>query len=184
VGGAENYRDDYDQFPPETLGRNMAGWPGEKWIDIRNAEVVRIIKDRIKMCADKGYDAIEPDLDTSYVEPTGFPLTKADEVSYMKDLTSYAHSLGIAMWGKNPDSAGADFAAEMVDTFDAVLTEECNQYNTCGALAPYTKAGKLVFNAEYAIDTNRFCDNDNNKQGWMGTRFTVDLNGGRREPCR
>lgn len=184
VGGAENYRDDYDQFPPETLGKNMAGWPGEKWIDIRSPEVVAIIKDRIKMCSDKGYDAVEPDLDTSYVEPTGFPLTKADEIAYMKDLANYAHSLNIAMWGKNPDSTGDSFSADMVDVFDAVLTEECNQYNTCGLLGPYTKAGKLVFNAEYAIATNRFCDNDNGKQGWMGTRFAVDLNGSRREPCR
>jgi hypothetical protein len=184
VGGAENYRDDYDQFPPETLGRNMAGWPGEKWIDIRHPEVVRIIKDRIKMCADKGYDAIEPDLDTSYVEPTGFDLTKADEISYMKDLANYAHSLGIAMWGKNPDSTGDSFSSDMVDVFDAVLTEECGQYNTCGLLKPFTQAGKLVFEAEYAIGTDRFCPNANDKTGWMGTRFSVDLNGSKREPCR
>lgn len=184
VGGAENYRDDYNDFPPEALGKNMAGWPGEKWLDIRHPEVPPIIKKRIKMCADKGFDAIEPDLDTSYVEPTGFDLKKADEIAYMKDLAEYAHSLGLAMWGKNPDSTGDSFSQDMVDTFDAVLTEECGQYNTCGLLKPYTAAGKLVFEAEYAIGTDRFCPAANEKAGWMGTRFNVDLNGGKREPCK
>ena len=76
VGAAENYRSDYSQFPAAALGKVMPGYSSEKYVDIRNAQVVSIIKARIAMCANKGFDAIEPDIDESYGSSTGFPLPK------------------------------------------------------------------------------------------------------------
>jgi hypothetical protein len=178
VGAAESYRPDYEQFPAVVLGRTMSGYPAEKYIDIRNPIVVQIIKNRILMCAQKGFDAIEPDIDESYVDRTGFPLTKEIEEAYMKDLTAYAHSLNVAMWGKNPDDTGDSYAQDMRGTFDAVLTEQCNQYDTCGALVGYA----AVFNAEYSMPLSEFCPSDSRRYTWNGVQFPPALSGGRK-PC-
>ena len=79
----------------------------------------------------------------------------------MTNLANYAHSLGVAMWGKNPDDTGDSYAQDMVNVFDAVLTEECNSYGTCGLLSGY----KAVFNAEYKLATSGFCSADNGRSG-------------------
>jgi hypothetical protein len=181
VGAAENSRPDYNKFPAAALGDVMPGYPAERYIDIRNPVVVSIIKARIEMCASKGFDAIEPDIDESYGVTTGFPLTQRDEEAYMIGLASYAHSLGVAMWGKDLDDTGDSYAADMLNVFDAVLTEQCNQYQTCSLLDAYTGV-KPVFNAEYP-GGGSFCTADNARVGWLGTLFPVDLTGGR-TPCK
>jgi len=178
VGAAENYRPDYDKFPPSALGRSMPGYSAERYIDIRDPTVVQIIKARIAMCAQKGFDAIEPDIDESYASRTGFPLTKAIEEAYMTDLAAYAHGLGVAMWGKNPDDTGDSYAQDMKGVFDAVLTEQCNQFSSCDALTGYA----AVFNAEYSTSLSVFCPKDAKRPGWNGVKFATSL-AGARSPC-
>src|SRR2546423_7398397 len=34
AGTWERWRDDADRFPQRLLGRAVAGWPGERWLDI------------------------------------------------------------------------------------------------------------------------------------------------------
>ena len=55
----------------------------------------------------------------------------------MTTLTDYAHSLGLAMFGKNPDDTGDSYAADMLDVFDGVITEQCNEHSTCSLLDGY-----------------------------------------------
>jgi hypothetical protein len=182
VGAAESYRPDYSQFPAAALGNAMPGYSSERYVDIRNSTVIAIIKNRIQMCASKGFDAIEPDIDESYTANTGFPLTKAIEEAYMTTLANYAHSLGLAMFGKNPDDTGDSYAADMVNVFDAVLTEQCNQYGTCSLLNAYT-GKKAVFNAEYSNSLSAFCPPDTSRAGWNGAQFPTSLSGAR-SPCK
>lgn len=182
VGAGENYRPDYSQFPATALGRRVTGYPSERYVDIRNPTVVQIIKARIQMCANKGFDAIEPDVDDSYAVATGFPLTKTIEEAYMTDLAAYAHSLGVAMFGKNPDDTGDSYASDMYNAFDGIITEQCNQYRMCRLLNSYT-GKKAVFNGEYMKDMSKFCPADAARPGWNGTKFPVSLAGGRK-PCK
>jgi hypothetical protein len=58
---AENWRDDYKEFERKDLGRELPDWPGEKYLDIRRANVFEVIKKRIDLAASKGCNAIEPD---------------------------------------------------------------------------------------------------------------------------
>src|SRR5277367_3277599 len=61
VGTAEDFRPDYGKFPKSVLGRSN-GWPGEKWLDIRQLSVLEpIMTARFQMCHEKGFDAVEPD---------------------------------------------------------------------------------------------------------------------------
>jgi hypothetical protein len=182
VGAAENYRPDYSEFPAAALGNVMPGYSDERYLDIRNATVVSIIEARLSMCASKGFDAVETDIDESYGSDTGFPLTQADEESYMTTLANFMHSEKLGWWIKDPDDTGDSYAADMYPLADAVLTEQCNQYDTCGLLKDYV-GHKAVFNAEYAPETtSEFCPSDD-AQGFNGALFPVDLTGAR-SPCQ
>jgi hypothetical protein len=138
-----------------------------------------------QQCADKGFDAVETDLDETYSGSdgsTGFDLTKAAEEQYVTTLADYMHSLGLGWIIKNPDDTADSFAADMEPLADGVLTEQCNQYSTCIYLASY-EGHKAIFNAEYAPETTaEFCTADN-ALGLNGGVFPVALSGGR-SPCQ
>ncbi|KAJ0127998.1 hypothetical protein HZ326_28907 [Fusarium oxysporum f. sp. albedinis] len=61
AGSYEDWRDDEYQFEEAHLGKELEGWPGERWVDVRNRTVRDIMKKRIEDAAKKGCDAIDPD---------------------------------------------------------------------------------------------------------------------------
>jgi hypothetical protein len=172
----------YEQFAQAgVLGAKVPGWP-EHYLDIRSPATVAIVESMIEQqCADKGFDAVETDIDEEYASPNGFGLTESDEVSYMTTLADFMHSLGLGWWIKNPDDTGDGYAAFMEPLADAVLTEQCNQYDTCGALSTYVGV-KAIFNAEYSIKRSQFCSFDD-FLGINGAVFNLNLTGVRK-PCQ
>jgi hypothetical protein len=185
VGAAESYRPDYGRFPKPALGRPVPGYPGERYLNIGDPAVTAIIRARIAMCARKGFDAIEPDIDDSYADRTGFRITEAGNIAYDAGLAGYAHSLGLA-WGlKNGDSPG--FAAAMLPHVDFALDEQCFQYRTCGAFYPsFPAAHKAVLEVEYADQggpaPRRYCP-EAVRDGFDSVEFDSALDGRVRVPC-
>lgn len=178
VGTAENFRPDYYSFPQTVLGRTN-GWPGERWLDIRATEVVEpIMAARFRMCAEKGFDAVEPDNIEAFSNNSGFPITATQQLGYNLWVAEAVHGLGMAVLQKND----GEQAQAMEPSFDGVLTEQCNQYSECGDFEPYLAAGKPVINAEYKLKTKRFCASDA-AAGIVGARFNLALNGKRFQPC-
>jgi hypothetical protein len=55
----ENFRDDTNQFPNSALGKNQDGWPGERYVDVKNQQVRNIWLARIQKAKSKKCDAIE-----------------------------------------------------------------------------------------------------------------------------
>jgi len=57
-----------------------------------------------------------------------------------------------------PEQAIAKIVEGRLNSYfkDAVLTEQCNQYSTCGLLSSYV-GHKAVFNAEYHLKPSAFC---------------------------
>jgi len=172
------------------LGKKMSGYP-EYYLNITAPSTVSIIESMIKQqCAAKGFDAVEPDIDDSYTDNTGFGTTEAQNETYDKTLAAYAHGLGLA-WGQKNGDNDAAFAKALEPSTDFLLTEECNYYKTCTIVTPpYVNAGKLVLNVEYtndwgsngSKDLQSFCPSDISK-GIDGTLFTASLAGWRR-PCQ
>jgi len=168
----------------------MSGYP-EYYVNINSASTVSIIESMIKQqCAAKGFDAVEPDIDDSYTDKTGFKISEAQNIAYDQKLGAYAHSLGLA-WGQKNGDNDAAFSRALEPTTDFLLTEECNFYKTCGIVTPpYVKAHKLVLNAEYTNDwgsngtkdLGKFCPADI-KGGINGVLFNATLSGWRR-PCQ
>ncbi len=171
----------YDQLRRAgVMGGKVPGYP-ERYLDIRSAATVTIIESMIEQqCVAKGFDAVETDIDEEYDDPSGFPLTRADEEQYMTTLAGFMHGHGLGWWIKNPDDTGDGYATDMEPLADAVLTEQCNQYQTCGYLSAYF-GHKAVFNAEYRLKPEKFCSADE-FLGMNGARFNGALTGVR-DPC-
>lgn len=77
AGSWENWRKDKDSFPKKDLGKVMDGWPDERWVNISSVAVRAIMAQRIKLAAEKGCDAIDPDNMDGYV---GHPLKRLDNM--------------------------------------------------------------------------------------------------------
>jgi hypothetical protein len=178
AGTSESFRPDFHRFPRSVLGRTN-GWPGERWLDIRRLDALApIMSARFRMCAEKGFDAIEPDNIEGYANRSGFPLTPQQQLTYNDWVAQRAHSLGLAVLQKND---GAQ-TPQLQPYFDGALTEQCNQYSECASYQPYLAAGKPVLNAEYRLSPARFCAADN-AAGIMGARFALALAGRTFMPC-
>jgi hypothetical protein len=178
VGTAENFRPDYSKFPESVLGLSN-GWPGERWLDIRQLGVLEpIMTARFEMCKQKGFDAVEPDNMEGYANDSGFPLTAEEQLTYNEWVANEVHSQGMAVLQKND----GEQTQEQLPYFDGALTEQCNQYHECADFQPYLTAGKPVLNAEYRLATRKFCAADN-AAGIMGARYNLALNGKKYQPC-
>jgi hypothetical protein len=179
VGTAENWRSDYNQFPPSVLG-SPNGWPGEVWLDIRQLGTIEpIMAARLRLCHEKGFDAVEPDNMEAALNESGFPITLAQQLAYNEWIAEESHSLHMAVLQKNDSEQTLEENA----FFDGALSEECNQWwPECGAYLPYLESGRPVLNAEYKLKTQSFCSADA-LGGISGARFNLALNGRRFEPC-
>jgi len=178
VGTAEKFRPDYHAFPASVLGHSN-GWPGERWLDIRALEVIEpIMAARLQMCAEKGFDAVEPDNIEAFSNKSGFPITAQDQLTFNEWVAHEVHSLGMAVLQKND----GEQTPTLEPYFDGALSEQCNQYRECADFDPYLQSGKPVLNAEYKLKPSRFCDADA-AAGIMGARFNLALNGRRYQPC-
>ncbi|MFU8854386.1 endo alpha-1,4 polygalactosaminidase [Micromonospora sp. SL1-18] len=190
AGSWEDWRPDAAQFPAAVLGRNN-GWPGEKWLDIREIQnansVLRSIMDaRLDMCKQKGFDMVELDNVDGYLNKTGFTLTAADQLYYNAILANDSHARGLSVLQKNDNEQ----IPNLLPYFDGALNEQCNQYKECTTaqngsygLDQYIAAGKPVFQAEYKLTTSSFCAADN-AANFNGVRFALNLDDTLFEPCR
>jgi len=153
TGTWENWRPDAGEFPDSVKGSGN-GWPGEKWLDIRQTSILGpIMEARMDLAVQKGCDAIEPDNIDGYANQSGFLLTANDQLVYNRFLANAAHERGLSIGLKND----IDQIPDLVNDFDWALNEQCNEYNECNTLAPFINAGKAVFNAEYSGNPANFC---------------------------
>jgi hypothetical protein len=157
VGSWEDWRPDREQFPASVIGKDYQGWPGEKWLDIRQIELLApLMRARLDLCRAKGFDAIEPDNIDGYTNDTGFPLTYADQLKYNRWLADEAHARGLSIGLKNDP----DQAADLVAVYDWAMTEDCFDQGWCEQMLPFIQSGKPVFAVEYTdtgITLEQFC---------------------------
>jgi hypothetical protein len=158
AGSWEDWRPDADQFPESVLGSDLEGWPGERWLDIRQVDVLGpIMMARLDLAAQKGCDGVDPDNVEGYANNSGFPLTAQEQADYNIWLAAQAHSRGLAVGLKNDLAQIPD----LINYFDWQLNEQCFQYNECDLLLPFIQAGKPVFSIEYQGDPASFCPRAN-----------------------
>jgi hypothetical protein len=134
----EDYRPDASPpgrgglFPAATLGNVYFGYPEERWVDFRQLDALKpMLRERIGMCARKGFSAVELDDIDSFDPPstTGFRLTPGDAQNYLAYAFNLIHADGMTgMWKNSPLLSwwGRNYA-------DGAVLEECYTYHMCTA---------------------------------------------------
>lgn len=145
AGSGEDWRPDYASLPRAGLGSGLDGWPGERWLDIRNTAVRAVMAARMDLAVRKGCDGVDPDNVDGYANSTGFPLSASDQLSYNRFLAASAHSRHLVVGLKND----VDQISSLVGDFDFAINEQCFMYNECAAVAAFTRASKSVLQIEY-----------------------------------
>lgn len=177
AGTWERWRPDAARFPRELLGASN-GWPGERWLDVRRLDALApLLRARFARCAAKGFDAVEPDNVDGYANHSGFPLTATDQLRFNRWVARAAHAQGLAVALKND----LEQAPALVRDFDFAVLEQCFQYRECESARPFLRAGKGVYDAEYALPTSAFC-RDARRLGINAIRKRLDLRAWR-ETC-
>jgi hypothetical protein len=174
AGTHEDWRIDAGDFPVSVLGTPLDEWPGERWLDIRQLDVLQpIMTARLEMAVEKDCDGVEPDNVDAYTNDSGFDLTSDDQLAYNRWLAAAAHELGLSIGLKNDLNQIED----LVDDFDWALNEQCFQYDECDLLLPFSEAGKAVFGVEYSeegLKPSKYCPIAN-KYGFSWLTKTYDL---------
>ncbi|MBT3336669.1 MAG: endo alpha-1,4 polygalactosaminidase [Anaerolineae bacterium] len=151
VGSWEDWRPDRDDFPSEIIGNDYEGWDGEKWLDIREIDkLAPIMRARLDMCAEKGFDGIEPDNIALHWENTGFNISYDDQLAYNIWLSEEAHARGLSIGLKNNEEQVDD----LLPYFDWALTEDCFVGEWCNEMSTFINAGKPVFAVEYTDEVS------------------------------
>ncbi|CAM5549998.1 hypothetical protein Sdia_47020 [Streptomyces diastaticus subsp. diastaticus] len=130
-------------WPEELLLRDARGREviDEDWdevlLDLSTEELRRAAADRVGRwidgCAQRGFDAVEPDNYDSFTRSDGL-LDAADAQAYLALLVKRAHSRGLAVAQKNTAELAGDRKRLGLDF---AVAEECGEYEECGV---YDKA--------------------------------------------
>ena len=155
TGTFEPWRSDADAFPPAAVGNAVAEYPQEQWLDTRDAAIRAIMTARLDRARDKRCDGVDISTVSSGDADTGFSLTAADALAYARFLAAESHGRGMSA-----GLGGAEgIAAELVPSFEWALTQGCLDAGTCGALAAFVAAQKVVFAVEFgtAADAATIC---------------------------
>jgi hypothetical protein len=159
AGTWEDWRPDAGHFPPSTVGKPLADWPGESWLDIRKTSVRTIMQQRVDLAADIGCDAVDPDNVDGYTQDSGFPLTAANQLGFNKFLANEAHKRNLAVGLKND----LEQIPQLRPYFDFAVNESCFVYDECDLLTSFVDHAKAVFQIEYGRSSlaRRICPRAN-----------------------
>jgi hypothetical protein len=149
AGTREPFRADASRFPASTLGAPLVDYPNERWVDIRDATVRAIMRDRIIAAAGAGCDGVHPSGVAAFQESTNLDFTRDDQVGYDRWLATVAHALGLSIGLVDVDAA---LSGDLVADFDWAVLWTCLATN-CAPASPFTGASKPVFLIEYGDET-------------------------------
>jgi len=153
VGTWENWRPDAGKFPKSVLGKPDGGWPGERWLDVRQTQILEpIMTARLQECKKKGFDGVDPDNIDGYENKTSFNITASQQLTYDTWVAQEAHALGLTADQKNDN----DQVAQLSQVFDYAVTEQCFTQGWCDRFAVYTARHALVQDVEYGTPPATF----------------------------
>ncbi|ETN39137.1 uncharacterized protein HMPREF1541_05360 [Cyphellophora europaea CBS 101466] len=156
AGSYENWRpdarslDDKINANKKTLGKPMDGWAGERWLDVRSEAVRDVMRRRLDLARDKGFDAVDPDNVDGYDNKNGLGLSRADAVDYVLWLAREAHARGLACGLKN----AGDIVPQVLGHVEFAVQEQALQFDDVDAFMPFVRTGKAVFHVEYPKGEN------------------------------
>ncbi len=157
AGSYEPGRPDSAMYPAALKLQADPDWPGEFFLDVTDvfkpgSVLASILQARFKMCKDKGFDALEPDNLQNDENITSGQITLQQQLDFNGWVADAAHAAGLAVFQKNgPDKVLLKdrTGKMMVEKFDGILNEQCQEFTECAALAEYPMRGKPALDVEY-----------------------------------
>ena len=151
AGSYEEWREDANDFPASALGKKLDGWEGERWLDVRNDGLKKIMTERMDIAKAKGCDGVDPDNVDGYTNDTGFNLSADNQLKYNIFLAEEAHKKSLSIGLKND----VDQIEVLAKHFDFAVNEECSAYDECSKVVPFINQKKSVLHIEYASNINK-----------------------------
>ena len=146
VGTWEDWRPDAGNCPTSVLGHKAGHWKGERWLDVRQTSILEpLMKHRLQLCKQKGFDGVDPDNLDGYQNNTGFPITYDEQVTYDSWVAKEAHALGLTADQKGDNGQVKD----LVKVYDFAVVEQCFKQGWCKQFTVYTNQNRLVVDVEY-----------------------------------
>jgi hypothetical protein len=155
AGTMEPFRDDASDFPESSLGNPLRDYPDERWVDVRDATVRSIMRDRVARAAEVGCDGVHPSGLSAFLAETGLDFERADQLAYNRFLSGVAREHGISIGLTEGD---VDLSNALVADFGWSVVFGCLD-SDCEAAAPFVALGKAAFLVEYgdASRTSEVC---------------------------
>jgi hypothetical protein len=145
AGSYEDWRPDASSFKDSDFGKDLDGWPGEKWLNTNSENVRSIMSARLDIAVQKGCDGVDPDNVDGYNNDNGLGLTTDDSINYLQFLAAAAQTRNLSIGLKN----GGEIIPEVIDLMQWCVNEQCVQYDECDTFRPFIDQGKPVFHVEY-----------------------------------
>jgi hypothetical protein len=150
-GTYENWRPDASLFPAMVIGNTVAS--GEKWVDIRASVVHDLMVQRMDLAQSKGCDGVDLDSADGYSNNSGFAISKTTQILYNRAMAFAAHDRHLIVALKNT----ADLVADLSESYDFAIAEQCFQYNECDKYLPFTNKGKAILGVEMTSYSSSQC---------------------------
>jgi hypothetical protein len=144
AGSYEDFRDDAAEFPVSAIGNPLADFPRERWVDVRDPTVRRLMAARIERLAQLGCDGVPPSSLAVHAADTGFELTRDDALDYARWVAERIHGAGMSAGLSGP----AELTSELWPSFDFGLAVGCVASTACAELEVLRRAGKPVLYVE------------------------------------
>jgi endo-alpha-1,4-polygalactosaminidase (GH114 family) len=175
AGTAERFRPDYHRYVEfdrqhqhSLLGKPFSSvFPNERWLNVNDGRgqrdfILRRVEARTEKCARAGFDGVEYDNVDAYAQgrkTTGWRISPDVQLVFNRALARIAHRNGLSVALKNDIGQ----LERLEPHFDYAINEQCFQYSECANNPPpgyraFTRAGKAVFQVEYRIPREKFCD--------------------------
>ncbi|KAF2868584.1 glycoside hydrolase superfamily [Massariosphaeria phaeospora] len=172
-GSYEPGRPDSGEFEDADSGKELDGWPGEKWLKLSSANVRRIMKGRVELAHQKGCDGVDPDNVDGFQNDNGVDLTAEDSIAFISYLSNITAPFNLTLGLKN----AGDIISNVLPVVHFSVNEQCVQYSECDTFAPFIEAGKPVFHIEYPDDAgstiqenevDKYCGDTGDAEGRKG----------------
>ncbi len=120
LGGDQPGRPDFDRLPAAVRG--AAAPDGGYWLDVRRLDVLLpVLGDRLRLCRQKGFDAVDGYALDAYRRASGFPLDQADQLAFDRAVLALARGLRLGAALRVPAADARALAGEL-DVVDSGST--------------------------------------------------------------
>jgi hypothetical protein len=151
VGSLERWRDDAASVPSVAIGKPLASYPDEAWLDIRDEGVRTWLGARFDRARAKGFDGVYASALGAYRADSGFALTSDHQLDFLRFLVREAHARALHV------GLSGDFTLASALPIDFAIAVGCVAQKACAELTPLVMRKVPAFDLELVGNEDQAC---------------------------